>query len=156
MDVEKVALQKLKVMSNMPEKSREEMPNGVVRVSFQETPPLPTYLACWALGKHERIEKTSEGGVKVGVYTPEGKEHQGRLALDVAASSLDYYAEFFGVTYPLPKMDLLSVADFPIGAMENWGLLTFRESFILADDTSSANTKQDVALVVAHEVAHQV
>ncbi len=86
-----------------------------------------------------------------------GKSELGRMALKVATRALDYYAEFFGVEYSLPKMDLIAIADFAIGAMENWGLLTFRESFLLADEkTSSAHDKQNVALIVAHEVAHQV
>lgn len=71
--------------------------------------------------------------------------------------ALEYYSDFFGVSYPLPKIDLIALEDFAIGAMENWGLLTFRERFLLNNDkTSSGMNKEWVALIVAHEVAHQV
>ena len=70
---------------------------------------------------------------------------------------MEFYRDFFGVKYELPKMDLIALADFAIGAMENWGLLTFRERFLLFDpETSSTSNRQFVALIVAHEVAHQV
>ena len=75
----------------------------------------------------------------------------------MAVGALEYYSDFFGVTYPLPKVDLIALEDFAIGAMENWGLLTFRERFLLNNDaTSSGLNKEWVALIVAHEVAHQV
>ena len=137
---------------------------------------MPSYLTCWSIGRYDHLEGKSKGGVPVRVYTPVGKSEEGKLALhvrqnglktenkrvfnlttfQVATEALDYYREFFGLGYSLPKMDLIAIPDFAIGAMENWGLLTFRESFLLASEASSAHAKQWVALIVAHEVAHQV
>ena len=70
---------------------------------------------------------------------------------------MEYYEEFFQIPYPLPKMDLIGLVEFAFAAMENWGLITYREERILIDPfKSSADTKQSVALTVAHEIAHQV
>merc|ERR1712051_150749 len=80
----------------------------------------------------------------------------GKFALDTSIRSIAYYTEFFGVEYPLPKYDCIAIADFQMGAMENWGLVTFRETAVLVDPkNTSAKTKQWVAIVVTHEMAHQ-
>ncbi|TRY69055.1 hypothetical protein TCAL_04130 [Tigriopus californicus] len=151
-----VADASLVILSNMPEQSRELGPEGGVRVAFQPTPSIPTYLLCWSLGQYDFIEDVTPDEVTVRVYTPVGKKEEGAFALEVAVKALRYYKEFFGVPYRLPKMDLIALSDFAIGAMENWGLLTFRERLLLYDaQTSSAMIKQYVALIVAHEVAHQ-
>lgn len=124
------------------------------------------------------IEERSADGVLVRVYTPLGKKEQGRFGLYVASKVLPYYKEYFGVEYPLPKLDLVAVADFSagtkshrwpanqfclyrfifglIGAMENWGLVTYRETCLLVDDeNTSTMRRQWVAIVVGHELAHQ-
>lgn len=75
---------------------------------------------CWAIGEYEFIEGKTTDNVPVRAYTPPGKTSQGKFALEVAIKAIDFYREFFGVDYKLPKMDLLALADFPIGAMENW------------------------------------
>ena len=127
------------------------------RITFDTTPSIPTYLMCWSIGKYDFVEGQAKPGTTVRVYTPRGKADQGHFALKMAIGALDFYTEFFGVDYKLPKMDLIALADFPIGAMENWGLLTFRERFLLFNpEESSAGNKQYVALIIAHEVAHQV
>ena len=74
----------------------------------------------------ELLPTRSVGGVPTTVYTPRGATAQGEFALDVAARAVDFYSEWFGTAYTLPKLDLVAVPDFYIGAMENWGLLTFR------------------------------
>eukprot|EP00095_Tigriopus_kingsejongensis_P003214 snap_masked-scaffold699_size109694-processed-gene-0.3 protein:Tk03214 transcript:snap_masked-scaffold699_size109694-processed-gene-0.3-mRNA-1 annotation:"GE21157" len=147
----------LTALSNMPEKSRTPAPSGSkVCVAFEPTPSVPTYLVCWSVGDYEYVQDTAVDNVAVRVYTPLGQKDQGAFALEVAVKALRYYKEFFGIPYQLPKMDLIALADFPIGAMENWGLLTFRERCLLFDaQGSSAFTKQKVAIIVAHEVAHQ-
>jgi puromycin-sensitive aminopeptidase len=95
-------------------------------------------------------------GTQVRVFTTAGKKHQAKFALDVAIKSLEFYNDYFGVPYPLPTLDLIALPDFESAAMENWGAVTFRETALLVDDehTSFAN-KQWVAIVIAHELAHQ-
>jgi len=157
-DIDKEQEARLTVLSNMPEARRESVDDGdKVRVHFEESPKLPTYLVSWCVGfDYESVATESKGGIPVRVHVPKGKAKQAGLALEVASTALDIYADFFRVDYPLPKMDLISFADFAIGAMENWGLLTFRERFLMYDEAqSSANVRLDVAIVVAHEVAHQ-
>ena len=146
---------KIKALSNMAVKS--EAVEGDFRVvKFNKTPVMSSYLVCYVVGEFDRIEMTSTGGVKVGAYTQPGKGEQGQFALEVAAKSLDFYADYFGIPYPLDKLDIIAYPDLSYGAMENYGLVSFREARLLVDpkNTSTA-TKQDVALVVAHELGHQ-
>ncbi len=160
-DVDKSSeVDRLTILSNMPETKREEVAEGggVTRVSFDETPAMPSYLVCWCVVyDYESVEtKAPQTGTPVRLFVPKGSAAQTKFAAHIASNALDIYKEFFGVEYPLPKMDLISLADFAIGAMENWGLLTFRERFLIYDEAqSSANVRTDVAIIVAHEVAHQ-
>jgi aminopeptidase N len=92
----------------------------------------------------------------VRVYTTRGLKEQGRFALEHAHQTVDYFSELFGIDYPLPKSDLLAVHEFAMGAMENWGLVTYRTTAVLYDEkTSDAKFRNRVAYVVAHELAHQ-
>ena len=97
---------RLTVLSNMPEARRESIGSGEkVRVHFEETPKLPTYLVSWCVGfDYESVATESKGGTPVRVHVPKGKAKQARLALEVASTALDIYADFFRVDYPLPKM----------------------------------------------------
>ncbi|RWS20189.1 puromycin-sensitive aminopeptidase-like protein, partial [Leptotrombidium deliense] len=125
-------------------------------MKFATTPIMSTYLLAFVVGEYEYIEDVSSNGVKVRVYTPVGKKEQGMFALDVAVRCLSFYDKYFNIAYPLPKMDLIAIADFDAGAMENWGLVTFRETCILFDEkNTSAFRKQMIAVYVAHELAHQ-
>ena len=148
----------LVALSNMNVESETEVSiNGEVkkRFSYKKTPVMSTYLLAYAVGKFDFIEKYSEHGVKVRVYTPPSKSYQGKHALDVATKALDFYDNYFNIPYPLTKLDLIAVADFAIGAMENWGLVTYRESALLVDnEKSSAKQKQWVTIIVCHELAH--
>ena len=117
---------------------------------------MSTYLVALVVGEYDYLERDLESGVKVRVFTPVGRKEQGEFALDVAARALPYYTEYFQIPYPLPKLDLITVPDFSAGAMENWGLVTYREVLLLVDPVnSSALYKQNVVLTVAHELAHQ-
>ncbi|MEW6440418.1 MAG: M1 family metallopeptidase [bacterium] len=143
-------------LSNMPVSEAKDRGDGTTRVRFAETPIMSTYLLAFIVGDFDRVEGETREGIGVSVYTPPGKKEQGRFALDVAVRSLSFFHDYFGVAYPLPKMDLIAVPDFAAGAMENWGAVTYRETAILVDpDNSSAQTRQRVAMVVAHELAHQ-
>ncbi|RWS23543.1 Puromycin-sensitive aminopeptidase-like protein, partial [Leptotrombidium deliense] len=125
-------------------------------VKFATTPIMSTYLLAFIVGEYDFIEDVTENGVKIRAYTPVGKTEQGKFALSVAVRSLPFYEKYFNIPYPLPKMDLIAIADFEAGAMENWGLVTFRETCVLFDEkNTSTSRKQWIALVVAHELAHQ-
>ncbi|CAG9856112.1 unnamed protein product [Phyllotreta striolata] len=125
------------------------------KYTFASTPKMSTYLVAFVVGDFEYVEKETDG-VLIRVYTPLKKKHLGEFALDVATKVLHYYKEYFKIAYPLPKLDLVAVAGLSYGAMENWGLITYREQRLLIDpDNSSTATKQDVTFVVAHELAHQ-
>lgn len=114
------------------------------------------YCILYYLGEYDFIEEIDADNIMHRVYTPLGKSEQGKFALEVSVKSLKYFKDFFGIVYPLEKLDLIAIADFAAGAMENWGLVTYRERALLIDPKqSSLMTKRRVALVVAHELAHQ-
>jgi aminopeptidase 2 len=124
-------------------------------VTFSKTPPMSTYIVCFAAGDLQMIE-TNAFRVPVRVYALVDKniEH-GRLALDLAPRTLEVFEKIFDTPYPLPKLDLIAIPGAP-GAMENWGLITFLESYLLVDDTSTSATAYRFAgSVLVHELAHQ-
>ncbi|XP_037078084.1 puromycin-sensitive aminopeptidase-like [Pollicipes pollicipes] len=144
-------------LSNMPVAREEDHPEQkeLKVVHFATTPVMSTYIIACVVGEFDHIETTSEDGVCIRVYTPVGKSEQGRFALDCAAKILPYYKGYFGTAYPLPKMDLIAIPDFASGAMENWGLVTFRETCILVDPVNTSTARrQFCAQVVGHELAH--
>lgn len=139
----------------MDEESRFES-NGLVTVKFRKSPIMSTYLIAWVIGEMDYVETRNADNILVRVYTVKGDSEQGKFALKVAADTLAYFTRYFDQPYPLPKMDMVAVPDFSAGAMENWGLVTYRTSALLFDEKNSALTaKQRVANVVAHELAHQ-
>ncbi|KAL0113903.1 hypothetical protein PUN28_011320 [Cardiocondyla obscurior] len=142
-------------LSNMPVKSKIATGNYET-LTFERTPIMSTYLVAVVVGDFDYIEDKSSDGVLVRVYVPKSKKEQGQFALEVATKVLPYYKTYFGIAYPLPKIDLIAIADFSSGAMENWGLVTYRETCLLVDpQNTSAVRKQWIALIVAHELAHQ-
>ncbi len=129
---------------------------GFEIVKFSPTPRMSTYLLAFIIGDFEFLETKSKMGIKVRVFTTPGKKHQAKFALKCAAKTLDFYEKYFDIKYPLPALDLIAIPDFTAGAMENWGAVTYRESALLVDENhSSVSNKQWVALVIAHELAHQ-
>ncbi|XP_058458878.1 puromycin-sensitive aminopeptidase isoform X1 [Malaya genurostris] len=142
-------------LSNMPIVSESECDDLRV-LKFDRTPIMSTYLVAVVVGEFDFVEGKTKDGVLVRVYTPIGKNEQGSFARDVAIEVLHYYNSYFAIDYPLPKMDLVAISDFSAGAMENWGLVTYRETFVLVDsENTSLIRKQSIALTVAHEIAHQ-
>ncbi|MBA3833899.1 MAG: M1 family metallopeptidase [Chthoniobacterales bacterium] len=140
--------------SNMPVQSETSTPEGK-KVRFEETPPMASYLVVFCAGELEAIHGEADG-VKIGVVTTQGKTETGRYALESAEKILHYYDEYFGIKYPLPKLDLIAVPGGFGGAMENWGGITFYESALLFDPAkSSERTKETIFEVTAHEMAHQ-
>ena len=128
---------------------------GVKTVKFDTTPIMSTYLLAFVIGDLTHIEKEAADGTVVGIWMTRGKEEQGQFALDTSVKLLSFFNDYFGIPYPLPKLDHLAIPDFAAGAMENWGCVTYRETALLVDPAnSSAGTRQRVAEVVAHEMAH--
>ncbi len=146
----------LTVVSNTIDKEIIEHDGGFKTVNFAPSPKMSTYLLAFIIGELEYIETKSKNGVVVRVFTTKGKKEQAKFALQTAARALDFYEQYFNIPYPLPVLDLIAIPDFASAAMENWGAITYRETALLFDEkNSSAANKQWVAIVIAHEIAHQ-
>ncbi|KAG9292135.1 hypothetical protein G9A89_005279 [Geosiphon pyriformis] len=161
-DITLVVPSDLVALSNMNVVSESPIPNGKKEVKFATTPIMSTYLVAFIAGDLAYVEKTTTGvnnggqSVLIRVYATKGLEQQGQFALGVATDTLEYFAQVFGIPYPLPKLDMIAIPDFEAGAMENWGLVTYRTAAILFDPKASdAKNKQRIAYTVAHELAHQ-
>jgi aminopeptidase N len=141
-------------VSNMPIESEKKIAGGK-EVRFAATPPMSSYLNVFVAGELDVIESRS-GPTQLRVIATKGKAEMGRYALEATAQILQYYNNYFGVAYPLPKLDQIAIPGGFGGAMENWGGITYYESKLLFDPkSSSAETKQDIYEVLAHEMAHQ-
>lgn len=127
-----------------------------VTTTFETTPLMSTYLLAFVYGELSYKEaKTSDNTLVRAYATPDNVQFTD-FALEVAVKCLDFYNNYFGIPYPLEKCDMIALPDFSSGAMENWGLITYREQCMLVDPkNTSVSTKQYVAMVVAHELAHQ-
>ncbi len=154
-DVTLVFDEGFQAVSNTPIVGETSPAPGLKSVRFGETPIMSTYLLAFVVGDIVSVEEDAADGTTVGVWTTRGKENQAAFALDTSVKLLGYFNEYFGIPYPLPKLDHIAIPDFAAGAMENWGCVTYRETALLVDpDNSSAGTRQRVAEVVAHEMAH--
>lgn len=143
------------VVGNTPVHSATEE-NNTLTTTFEETPKMSTYLLAFVAGDLTYKQTTNKNGVKVRVYATPAHANELGFALHHAAKVLDYYDDYFGTPYPLAKCDLVACPDFAAGAMENWGLITFREAALLVDEHDTpADTRQHVAEVIGHELAHQ-
>ena len=125
-------------------------------VTFKTTPKMSTYLLAICIGKFNKVSGTNQHGIEVATY---GALNQPTESLEfsnqIAMESLDFYDQLFDIPYPLPKLDQVAIPDFDAGAMENWGLVTYRESCLLADQNTPQTTKEYIATVVTHELSHQ-
>ncbi|XP_078360605.1 endoplasmic reticulum aminopeptidase 1-like [Oculina patagonica] len=145
-------------LSNMP-LERTEGCNDTTKSCtdhFKQSVKMSTYLVAFVVCDFKNIKNQTKNGVQVRVWAPPEQIELGRFALDVGVKVLEYYEETFKIAYPLPKQDLIAIPDFAAGAMENWGLITYRLTSLLYDkNKSSDSNKERVAVVVAHELAHQ-
>lgn len=143
-------------VSNTPVVGVEKMPNGLQRTRFAPTPKMSSYLLVLVAGPLERLSGTQDG-VDIGIVTAVGKRDTGKYALDASKELLRYFNEYFGIAYPLPKLDQIAVPSTAgFGAMENWGGITYDEAVLLFDPrTSSDGTRRNIYGVIAHEMAHQ-
>jgi aminopeptidase N len=143
------------VLGNTPVKSQVQKAGRVVTV-FEPTPKMSSYLLAFVVGELSYKEVINKNGVAVRCYTTPDKVEHSAFAVDFGAKILELYDQYFALPYPLAKCDMVAVPDFASGAMENWGLITFRENALLFDTANSApELKEWVAAVVAHELAHQ-
>ncbi|MGT2865660.1 M1 family metallopeptidase [Streptococcus fryi] len=143
------------VLSNMPEINVERRQETGVW-SFDTTPRMSSYLLAFGLGDLQGKTAKTKNGTEVGVFSTKAHDLKSLdFALDIATRVIDFYEDYFGVKYPIPLSYHLALPDFSSGAMENWGLVTYREIYLLVDENSTVSSRQSVALVVAHELAHQ-
>ncbi len=142
-------------VSNMPIAREEPAGPGAKKISFQPTPKMSSYLVALTAGELERISAQVDG-ITVSVVTTAGKREQARFALNSAVEVLRYFNDYFGVKYPLPKLDLIAVPDGHVSAMEHWGAITFQDYRLLLNPaTSSAYARREMFSLIAHEIAHQ-
>uniref|UniRef100_A0A1I8P3V9 Aminopeptidase n=1 Tax=Stomoxys calcitrans TaxID=35570 RepID=A0A1I8P3V9_STOCA len=148
-------------LSNMDVKNEEAIGNGLTAVHFNESVPMSTYLACFIVSDFAHKEKTVRGmlpGVadfKMRAFSTAAQIEKVNYALNAGVGITEYYIQYFDISYPLPKLDMAAIPDFVSGAMEHWGLVTYRETALLYDKSISASyDKQRVATVLAHELAH--
>ncbi|KAI6191934.1 Aminopeptidase [Aphelenchoides bicaudatus] len=154
-DIELEVDETLTALSNMNIIDEKKSADGKKLVKFATTPVMSTYLVAFIVGDFEYIETTyGKKNIPVRIYTLPGKSEQGQFSLEVAKKSMEWYEDWFDYESPLPKVDLIAIPDFSMGAMENWGLVTFREIRLLVDKDTSHRMKALNALVVAHELAH--
>ena len=147
-----------RVISNTPIKPIKyaKRADGNNVTTFETTPKMSTYLLAFVYGELDYKEAKTRSGVTVRTYATPDNVELTEFALEVAVKCLEFYDEYFDVPYPLEKCDMFALPDFASGAMENWGIITYREQAMLVDPKNSTlANKQYVAMVVAHELAHQ-
>lgn len=154
-DISLVSAAKLVHLSNMDVKEVQELDGGRKKTVFNTTPLMSTYLVAFIVGDLRHVENTSYS-VPIKVWATPGLEHLGQYSADIAAKTLAFFDKKFDIPYPLPKMDMVAIHDFLAGAMENFGLITYRTVDLLLDpENTNVATKQRVTEVVMHELAHQ-
>jgi aminopeptidase N len=148
----------VEVLSNTPVQEQvKDASTGVLRTSFHETPRMSTYLLAFVTGDMHKKTARTKSGVEVNAWATAVQPAESLdFALDAATKSIEYFEDYFGVPYPLAKADHVALPDFSSGAMENWGLITYRERVLLDyPGETSQSTREYIALVVAHETSHQ-
>ncbi|MGH9157878.1 MAG: M1 family aminopeptidase [Acidimicrobiales bacterium] len=145
----------LAAVANSEMVERVDLGNGTVQYDFAETMVMSTYLVAFVVGPLEFTDPVDAGGVPLRVASVPGKSHLAGFALEVGAHALAFFTDYFGVAYPAAKLDLIALPDFAMGAMENLGAVTFRETLLLVDPARATRSELErVADVIAHEIAH--
>ncbi|KAK5885814.1 hypothetical protein CesoFtcFv8_016911 [Champsocephalus esox] len=144
-------------LSNMPPQGApEQLPGNKQKTSFEQSVPMSTYLVCFAVHQFAHLERTSAQGIPLRIYAQPSQLKTAEYAADTTKVIFDYFEEYFNMNYSITKLDKIAIPDFGTGAMENWGLITYRETNLLYDaNQSSSYNKQRVASVIAHELVHQ-
>lgn len=144
------------VLGNMPVKV-QHVKEGRLTTIFEKTPRMSTYLLAWVVGELQRKTAKTKDNIEVNIWaTPTQPASSLDFALKTAVDTIEFFNDYFDTSYPLPKSDHVALPDFSAGAMENWGLITYREQALLAEPkTTGISAKQYIALVIAHELSHQ-
>ena len=145
----------LEAVSNTLPADESAVDGGLRRIRFEETPVMSTYLLAFIVGDIKCVERTADNGTLVRVWATSGKENLGEFAAETSVKLLAFFNDYFGVPYPLPKLDHIAIPDFAAGAMENWGAVTYREVVLLVDpERTSVQVRQRIAAIISHEMAH--
>ncbi len=144
------------VLANTPVKEQSTH-NDEVSTLFEKTPRMSTYLLAFVIGELQSVERKTKDGITVKSWsTPAQPLSHLDYSADEAVRYLEFFTDYFGVPYPLQKCDQVALPDFDSGAMENWGLITYREIALLTDDQNrSVSNEQYISMVIAHELSHQ-
>ncbi|XP_062253264.1 glutamyl aminopeptidase [Platichthys flesus] len=144
-------------LSNMPLQSPpQQLARNKLKTSFQKSVPMSTYLVCFAVHQFGHVERTSARGIPLRIYAQPTQLGTAEYAANTTKVIFDFFEDYFNMSYSIPKLDKIAIPDFGTGAMENWGLITYRETNLLYDEKqSSSDNKQRVASVIAHELVHQ-
>ena len=155
-DVTLTTEQDVVVLGNMPVKN-QRIESDLLVTTFDTTPRMSSYLLAWVVGELQKKTTKTKSGVEVNIYaTPAQTSDSLDFALDIATRGIEFFDDYFDVPYPLPKSDHVALPDFSSGAMENWGLVTYREVALLTDPkTGSLMSRQHAALTITHELSHQ-
>jgi tricorn protease interacting factor F2/3 len=144
----------LEAVSNTPARSRSPAGGGKAEVWFEKTPKMPTYLVFFGVGDFRHRPGSQDPRVRA-LWLP-GMGEEAGYGLSFGEKALAYCEAYFGIPYPLSKLDLIAVPDFAFGAMENWGAITFRENLLLYNpEITSAEQEERICEVIAHEIVHQ-
>lgn len=145
------------VYFNSEKQSTLQYDNNGLRISvFENTLKMSTYLVAFVVCDFKSSDARTKEGKHIRVLVPKDQIKYAELATNSAVDILSYFQTFFNITYPLSKLDLIAVPDFGAGAMENWGLMTFRTSLLVHNDKISSNeAKENTIVVISHEIAHQ-
>ena len=144
----------LVAISNAAVARESLLDNGKKRVTFEQTPKMSTYLVFFGVGEFEFARDNEDRRVRV--VTLPGMKPYATFGLEFGRKALAFSEDYYGIAYPLPKMDLIAIPDFAFGAMENWGAITFRENLLLHyPEVTSKSGEERICEVIAHEIAHQ-
>lgn len=141
-------------LSNMPVRKEEKV--GVKKkLCFEPSPRMSSYLVCFVVGEYECVEGKTSSGMTMRVWGRKGEAQKGEFALRIGVKTMEFYEQFFGIPYPLPKMDMVGLMNMG-GAMENWGLVTYRDNLLLCDEkTASFRQRLTILTIATHELGHQ-
>ncbi|XP_014220654.1 aminopeptidase N [Trichogramma pretiosum] len=146
-------------ISNMPKEKQTDQVDGLpeyVWDHFERSVPMSTYLVAFIVSDFQVSKSQSPGGTNVSVWARKEAIQQADYSLKIGPQILNYFEDYFKIKFPLPKIDMVALPDFAAGAMENWGLITYRETAMLYQNgVSTRANRQRLANVVSHELAHQ-
>ncbi len=145
----------LTTLSNMPI-TKTKINDNLKIVNFEDTPPMSTYLLAFTVGELEYKEGKTKDGIVVRTYATPDKIKLTSYSIKIAIQALEFFSDYFKMPYPLQKLDMVAIPDFSAGAMENWGLITYRETCLLTNELdNNIDSLQQIALVISHEISHQ-